>query len=149
MATRPSISRAPPHQNQEDMMRKIIALAATALLCSLVATGAASARMGGMGGHPGGMGGFHGGMGAFHGGMGAFHAGPVGGFRAGPAFTHSNVAFHHHAFVHNRFFFRHHRFHHRFVTPFIFASVVDDSCFIVRRVWTPWGWHWRRVWVCG
>jgi hypothetical protein len=128
------------------MMRKIIALAATALLCSLIATSAASARMGG--GHFGGMGGHPGGMGGFHGGMGGFRAAPMGGFRAGPAFAHRSVAFHHPGFAHNRFFFRHHRFH-RFASPFFFASVVDDGCFVARPVWTPWGWRWRRIWVCG
>jgi len=26
--------------------------------------------------------------------------------------------------------------------------IASDSCVVVRRVWTPWGWHWRRLWVC-
>jgi hypothetical protein len=25
---------------------------------------------------------------------------------------------------------------------------VADGCLQVRRVWTEWGWTWRRVWVC-
>jgi hypothetical protein len=23
------------------------------------------------------------------------------------------------------------------------------GCFRVRQVWTPWGWTWRRTWICG
>ncbi len=47
------------------------------------------------------------------------------------------------------FRFRHHRFfrHHFFRHHFAFAA-IDGGCFVVRRVWTPWGWHWRRIWVC-
>lgn len=45
-----------------------------------------------------------------------------------------------------RFAFRDHfRFRHRLV----FAAVGDDGCFRVRRIWTPFGWKWRRIWVCG
>ena len=46
---------------------------------------------------------------------------------------------------------RHHRFHRRFVfgVPFAFgAYAADDSCYSVRRVWTHWGWRWRRVYIC-
>jgi len=39
----------------------------------------------------------------------------------------------------NRFGFRHHFFR----PGFAFAS-----CSVVRRSWTPWGWRWRRIWVC-
>jgi hypothetical protein len=24
-----------------------------------------------------------------------------------------------------------------------------DGCLRLRQVWTPWGWTWRRTWVCG
>ena len=37
-------------------------------------------------------------------------------------------------------------FHRGFVGPrfgFAFAS-----CSVVRRVWTPFGWRWHRIWVC-
>jgi len=114
------------------MVRKFIALAATALFCVAMTPNAASARMGGGGGHFGG--------GHFAGG----HMGGWGGGFRGPAFG----GFRHHAFFpRDRFFFRH-RFH-RF--PGFFVASFDDGygCFIPRRVWTPWGWRWRRIWVCG
>lgn len=79
---------------------------------------------------------------------------------AAARFAHSAIA--PRATFHNRFIFRdndrfafHHRFafaHHRFFAfrhPFAFAAVGDNGCFRVRRVWTPWGWTWRRIWVCG
>jgi hypothetical protein len=54
------------------------------------------------------------------------------------------------AFRHPRFAFRHpvvgprFAFRHPLVRPrFAFAS-----CSFIRRVWTPWGWRLRRVWVC-
>jgi hypothetical protein len=55
--------------------------------------------------------------------------------------------------VHNRFVVGH-RFGHRpfFVRRHIafvgVPLVASDSCVAIRRVWTRWGWHWRRVWVC-
>ncbi len=43
---------------------------------------------------------------------------------------------------------RHHRFRHfAFVAPFA-GYAAYDSCYVPRRVWTPWGWEWRRVYVC-
>jgi hypothetical protein len=46
------------------------------------------------------------------------------------------------------------RFEHRFFVRhpiafrrFAFADV--DGCVGIRRAWTPWGWSWRRIWVCG
>ena len=55
---------------------------------------------------------------------------------AGP--HHGNFAFHHHhhGFFHNRFAF--------VGVPYAY----DYDCYAVRRVWTPWGWSWRRTWVC-
>jgi len=121
------------------MMRKFIALAATALFCVAMTPNAASARGGG--GH---MGGGHMGGGHFAGAH--FSGGHLGGMGGG---WHGNWGggFRHHAFFpRDRFFFRH-RFH-RF--PVFFASIDDGyGCFIPRRVWTPWGWRWRRIWVCG
>jgi hypothetical protein len=77
---------------------------------------------------------------AFHGtGMHTFHGGNFGAL--------GNRAFAGHRFAfHDRFAFRHHffPFRHRFA----FAT-VDGGCFAVRRVWSPWGWRWHRVWVCG
>jgi hypothetical protein len=75
-----------------------------------------------------------------------------GGFRGAPVAFHvgrvgNGVAFRHRAFIHDRFAFRHHRF--RFFPGFYAASYIDDDCYFARRVWTPWGWRWRRVWVCG
>jgi hypothetical protein len=87
-----------------------------------------------------------------------------------PGAMHGNFAFAHRSFApaafHNRFvsrdrfafrnrFVAHNfPFHHRFFAfrhPFAVAAVVgdDDGCFRLRRIWTPWGWSWRRIWVCG
>jgi len=46
-----------------------------------------------------------------------------------------------------------HGFHHGFFGPRIgfrigVAPYAFASCRRVERVWTPFGWHWRRVWVC-
>ena len=132
--------------------RTIMTLVASAALCLTMLPGPVSARMGG-GGHGGGM---HGGMGmhgaGFGGGMrGGFHSAPVafhpGHFGNNFASRHNNFAFRHRGFIHDRFAFRHHRFRH-FPHSFFVAAIGDD-CFVVRQMWTPWGWRWRRVWVCG
>jgi len=78
------------------------------------------------------------------------------GFRhGGHAGMHGHFAPRH--VVHNRFVFRHHVAHRPFFVRrhlrrhFAFVGgplVVSDSCVVVRRVSTPWGWHWRRIWVC-
>ena len=129
------------------MMRKFIALAATALFCVAMSPNVASARMGGGGGHFGGghFGGGHFGGGSFAGAhFSGGHVGAWGGGFRGPAFG----GFRHHAFFpRDRFFFRH-RFR-RFPGFFVASSFDDYGCFIPRRVWTPWGWRWRRIWVCG
>jgi hypothetical protein len=82
-------------------------------------------------------------------GMGAgFHGAPMRAVHAGPMFAQRSVAFRHHGFVnHRRFAFRHH--HVRHFRTGVFVASIDDGCFVVRQVWTPWGWRWRRVWVCG
>src|SRR6266568_1399038 len=126
---------------EENMKRRtIMTLVASAALCLTMLPSPVSARMGG---------GMHGGM-AMHG------AGVGGGMRAGfgsaPVAFHTghfgnSFAFRHRAFIHDRFAFRHHRFRH-FPHSFFVASIGDD-CFVARQVWTPWGWRWRRVWVCG
>ncbi len=103
------------------MLRKlIITSAALAALSTATATGALAMHGGHWGGgHPAG------GWGHVHHNF-AFH---------------NRFAFRHH---HHAFFFRHHR-HFAFIgAPFAFG----DDCVVVRRVWTPWGWHWRRIWVC-
>ena len=38
---------------------------------------------------------------------------------------------------------RRERFEHRF------AHHDADDCLRARQVWTPWGFAWRRFWVCG
>ncbi len=104
------------------MLRKLIITSAALAALSTAATGALAMH----GGH---WGGGH----------------PAGGW----GHVHHNFAFynrfafrHHHH--HHAFFFRHHR-HFAFIgAPFAFG----DDCVVVRRVWTPWGWHWRRIWVC-
>ena len=102
------------------MLRKlIITSAAFAALSTATATGALAMHGGHWGGHH-----------------------PTGSW----GHVHHNFAFHNRfAFRHHHaFFFRHHR-HFAFIgAPFAFG----DDCVVVRRVWTPWGWHWRRIWVC-
>jgi hypothetical protein len=96
----------------------------------------------------GGGGRFSGGAQLGPGGGGRFAAGPGARFSSraiGPRAGFNNRI----AFRNNRFVFRNNRFafRHRFVRfgrVFAFAG----SCSIVRRVWTPWGWSWRRIWVC-
>jgi len=126
--------------NKTSLTKTIVTLAASAALCLTMLPSAASAR-GGHGGGGGGMG-MHGGMGV-HGGMG-MRGGMSGGWRG------NAVAFHSRGFSrdHDRFTFRHHGFRH-FRDGIFVASYVDDDCYIARRVWTPYGWHWRRIWACG
>jgi hypothetical protein len=38
------------------------------------------------------------------------------------------------------------RFGFRFGAPFAYGAFA--GCNQLRRVWTPFGWRWRRVWVC-
>ena len=143
------------------MRRKTISMlvASVALGMAILPSPVSAAMRGGSGGmgmHGGMAGGFRGGMSAGPGFRGGMSTGPN--FRQGfavrdnfafrnRAFINNRVALRNHVFINNRFAFRHHRFH-RFARPFFVASVGDD-CFIVRHVWTPWGWRWRRVWVCG
>jgi hypothetical protein len=56
-----------------------------------------------------------------------------------------------HRFIaHNRFVFRHRfPFRNRFAFAVGVPFFAGDSCWIVRRAWSPWGWRWRSVWVCG
>ncbi len=113
----------------------IIALAAAVSLgAAALAPDTAAARMGG--GHGGLRGGGH---------FAAHHFVPRAGFHRGFArnrfVVHNRFAFRHHAFR-----FRHRFFRHRFA--FAAAPFFDDDCLVVRHVWRPWGWTWRRVWVC-
>jgi hypothetical protein len=137
----------------------IAALGAACLATGVIAWSAPAeaAFGGGMGG-----GGFHGGMG------GGFHGGGMGGHFGGGHFAAGHfaprVAVHNRFAIHNRFVnnrvvvrdrfvfrdrfaFRHHffPFRHRFAA----VSFVADSCVRFLHVWTPVGWAWRRVWVCG
>ena len=32
--------------------------------------------------------------------------------------------------------------------PYGYARYYDKGCYVGRRVWTPYGWRIRRVWVC-
>ena len=136
------------------MLRKsIITIAAVVSLgaAATLAPDVASAQMRGGGG-----GGGHitaGGGGRFVGGAGGHFSTRA--LAAHPG-IHSRFAFHHRvAPVHHRFAFRHRFVHHRFAfrhrfVPFRHRFVfVGDSCFVLRHIWTPAGWIWRRVWVCG
>jgi hypothetical protein len=81
----------------------------------------------------------------------AMHDG-FGGFRGhfAPVAFHNRFVGHDRFMFRDRFAFRQHAFPFR--RSFAFAAspfIVGDSCTIVRRVWTPWGWRWHRVWACG
>jgi hypothetical protein len=73
---------------------------------------------------------------------------------------HRMMAFHHmRAFPHTayrqRFIVRHRlAFRHPFLVRRHFALIrapilIDEGCWRVHHVWSPWGWRLRRVWVCG
>ena len=33
--------------------------------------------------------------------------------------------------------------------PYVYGPGPYAGCYRDARVWTPYGWRWRRVWVCG
>jgi hypothetical protein len=70
-----------------------------------------------------------------HGHIGGPGFGRFGGVR-GPAFGGPRFGF--------RGGFRGPRFGFGFGAPFF----AYGSCSTVHRVWTPFGWRWRRIWVC-
>jgi hypothetical protein len=135
----------------------ILALTATALGTAAFATGATAAAMRGGGGGPTGGGhamsapSFSGHAAPSFSGHGSgFAAAPSGraavnpGFAASPGF--------HHGFGHHR----HHRgfgafapgFAYDYGDSYTYDYGDDGSCTQLRRVATPWGWQWQRVWVC-
>jgi hypothetical protein len=82
---------------------------------------------------------------AFHvGHMGGFHR--MGGFHQMRAFPH--VAFRQHFFV-RHVAFRRPIFVRRHFALIRAPILLHYGCMRVHRVWTHWGWRWRRVWVCG
>src|SRR5262245_37962516 len=122
--------------------------------------GGGGAMMGGGGRGGGGGGAMIGGGGRFGGGAqlgrgggGRFAAGPNGRF-TGRAFAPQR-GFNIRCAARNRFAF-HNRFPNRFHNRFVFRHrffprrvfAFGGSCVVVRHVWTPWGWAWRRIWVC-
>ncbi len=124
------------------MRRPIVALAAALVIGATLIPAGASAAM-------------HRGPRSFH----SSHAGSHFTF-SNRAVAHNRFAFRNRVVVNNRFAFRnrfvfrdrfafrHHvPFRHRFFVHRRFAF-ADDDCFVVRHVWTHWGWRWRRVWVC-
>ncbi len=124
------------------MLRKIALVAAVA---AILATPVVAFAMKG-GGHGGG--GMHMGGGGMHAGGGIRS---FGGFRGGHPATFHRQAFvprhhvlfrRHAAFPRHHVFFRHHLRHHRFFVAGV-GLYGYDSCY--RRVWTPWGWRWRRI----
>ena len=152
------------------MRKGVMAIAAAlALGTATIATGVTAAPHGGGGGGGGGGAHFSGGGGgggasfggnahmggapmaagprsggSFNGGA-SFNGGPrfsSGRLNSGTRFSGGNVAFNGGHF--------HHRHFHRGFGLFAFGGgpVWWDSCWRLRRVWTPWGWHWRRINVC-
>jgi hypothetical protein len=132
--------------------RMVIGLATIAAIGIASVPMNASARGGGGGGHGGGAG-SHGGGGGFHGGGAAFHSGmATGGGFAGNRFAAmpgrtgfsgmSGRGFH------NRHHFRNFAFF-GIGGPYAYADYSYDDCYNLVRVWTHYGWRWRRVYVCG
>jgi|APCry1669192647_1035423.scaffolds.fasta_scaffold27566_2 hypothetical protein len=124
----------------------VIGLAAVAALGLATATDA-SAR-GGFGG-----GGFHGGGGGFHGGGFAMGGrGMSGGGMGGARFAAMHGAGFHGGFHHH---FR--RFSPFFIgvgvpyyyDDYYYAGYSYDDCYRLTRVHTRYGWHWRRIDICG
>ena len=147
------------------MRRKIVGLAvALGFGVATIATGAMAAPPRG-GGHVGGMGGHVGGhVGAMGGHVGAMGAARLGGARlggvghAGPsaAFAGRSAAMAPRA-GHpggGHFAFRgghHHGWGGGFGGLYAFGGwpyYGDGDCYQLRRVLTPYGWRWRRFWVC-
>ena len=134
------------------LSKSIITLAAAASLgAAVLIPDIASAQMRGFHGSVGIGGTFHSQAGrpvSVHNGM-AFHDRVA--FDNRGAF-HDRAAFHDRfAFrsrFHDRFAFRHHFFRNRFAVVGV-PFDDDDGCLSLRHVWTPWGWTWKRVWICG
>jgi hypothetical protein len=153
---------------RRELMRKgVMAIAAAIALGAATLTTGAMAQHGGHGGG-GGMGGHGGGGGgaAFSGGghMGGGGGGMMGG-RGGGSFTGRGGSFNGNfaarggsfsgrsgAFAGRNFAFHDGRFRGRRGFGFGFWGgpywAYAGDCWRLRRVWTPWGWHWRRVNVC-
>jgi hypothetical protein len=73
-------------------------------------------------------------MGGFR--TGGFHGGGFHGFHTWP--------------IASIFFYARHPIFIRRHFAVIGAPIwLDGGCWRVHRVWTYWGWSWRRVWVCG
>jgi hypothetical protein len=136
------------------MIGKAIAAAtfAAALAIASIPSDAFAQRGGGGGFRGGGGGGFHGGGGGgFRGGFGGggfrggFGGGGFrGGFGGGPRFVGGGPRFHR-GFYPRRFY--------GYRRPFIgFGAplyIGYPRCFRLVRILTPYGWAFRRVWVCG
>ena len=137
--------------------KAIAAMAFAAALAVASIPSDAFAQRGGHGGGGfrggGGGGGFHGGGGGFRGGFGGggfrggFGGGGFrGGFGGGRRFVFGGGPRFHGGFRHRGFGFR---------RPFIrygvgFPLYVGyPRCYRLVRIATPWGWGWRRIWVCG
>lgn len=140
--------------------KAIAALAfAGALAIASIPSDAFAQRGGGFRGGGGfhGGGGFRGGFGGggFGGGFRGGVAGFRGGFGGGPRFVYGGgPRFYGGGFRYRPFYgYRRPFFVHR--RPFVrfgFAAplyVGYPRCYRLVRVATPWGWGWRRIWVCG
>jgi hypothetical protein len=67
---------------------------------------------------------------------------------------HRMLAFHHvrafpHTVYRQRFFVRHPFFPRRHFALIRAPILLGGSCWRVHHAWTPWGWRWHRMWVCG
>ena len=145
------------------MNRKTIVVLAASVAMALAVAGDALAQRGSMGGGGGGGGGGGSGGGSFGGGGGGGYRGggggaaisaPSAGVRgpsAGGTFRGPGVAGTT-RYSGGNWSGRHHRHHHHrgFVgAPYFYgAYAAYDACYQSRRVLTPWGWQWQRVYVC-
>jgi hypothetical protein len=121
------------------MRKGVMAIAAAvALGAATMATGVTAAPHGGGGGgggHMGGGGAAFGGGGRMGGGGAAFGGGAGGAFAGRPGFAFNRG-------------FRGRRFGPGFGWWGGPLWAYTGTCWRLRHVWTPWGWRWRRIWVC-
>jgi hypothetical protein len=120
-------------------------------IAAAIALGAATMTTGVMAAPHGGPGG--------GGGMGRGGPAMGGGVRGGPAFGGGGMAFNRPGFTGRPGFvgrpgfafnrgFRGRRFGPGFGWWGGPLWAYTGTCWRLRHVWTPWGWRWRRIWVC-
>ncbi len=155
-------------------MLKIASLCAALILAGAAFSTSAEARfgghVGGFGGHVGSFGGAR--MGTFSGArMGTFSGARMGAFsyRGARMATYGGRGFYRGGYVGRGYGYRYGRYGYRYgrywpwglgvgalavasAWPYYsdyYSDYSYDSCYQLRRVWTPYGWQWAQVNVCG